>query len=74
MGDARRKSLLPNVTNRQVAAQADADCTTCGGDGYVSKPLPALCACAMLNFSRRYGHQTDVRAGKRVWLEGCPRS
>lgn len=74
MGDARRKRLLPNVTNRQVAAQADRDCVECKGEGVVTKPLPALCACAALNFARRYGHQTDVRAGKRVWLEGCPRS
>ena len=74
MGEARWKSQLSPVTKRQVANQADADCVECSGKGYVAEPLPALCACAMLNFSRRYGHQTIGWAGQRRWLDGCPRS
>jgi hypothetical protein len=67
MGEARRKSRLPRVTNDQVAQHADPACIDCSGKGVKREPEIGMCQCAVSEFWRRAGGRVLRWGGGLRW-------
>lgn len=67
LGEARKKSRLPRVTNGQIAQHADPGCDKCQGKGVVREPVVGLCDCAINEFRQRAASRTLAWGGGLRW-------